>query len=167
MKKTNMLRIGAVLWLCSVSFQSVAADVLAVRTISLDLARDIASATIKECRKMGYQTSAVVVDRNGLLRVAMRDDLAARFTLQIAEEKANAVIMSGVNSSEFRKNRADIKEELNHVDGLIIMAGGVQILAGGNYIGAVGVSGAPGGDLDEACAVQALKSFEERLEFAD
>jgi len=150
-----------------VSFPSFAADVLSVRTIGLDLARDIASATVKECRKTGSQVSVVVVDRNGIVRVAMRDDLAARFTLQIAEEKANAVIMSGVNSGEFRKNRADIRPELNHVDGLLVMTGGVQITAGGNYIGAIGVSGAPGGEVDEACAVKALAGFEERLEFAD
>ena len=167
MKKTNIFRFLQLALFCSVASQSFAGDVLSVRTISLDLASDIASATLKECRKMGYQTSVVVVDRNGILRIAMRDDLAARFTLQIAEDKANAVIMSGVNSGEFRKNRADIRQELNHVDGLLVMTGGVQITAGGNYIGAIGVSGAPGGDIDEACAVKALASFEERLEFAD
>lgn len=167
MKKISLFKFWAILLSGLGSFPVFAADVLTLRTIGVDLAVDIASAAMKECRKMGYQVSAVVVDRNGNLRVALRDDLAPRFTLQIAEEKANAVIMSGVNSGEFTKNRADIKQELNHVDGLIVMAGGVQIIAGGNYIGAVGVSGAPGGDIDEACAVKALKPFEERLEFAD
>ena len=167
MKKLNIFRFWLFIFCSAMASQSFAEDVLSLRTIGLDLARDIANETIKECRKMGYQVSAVVVDRNGLLRIAMRDDLAARFALQIAEEKANAVIMSGVNSGEFRKNRADIKQELNHVDGLIVMTGGVQITAGGNYIGAIGVSGAPGGDIDEACAIKALAGFEERLEFAD
>ena len=167
MKKIKIFKLWQLIFFCTVTSPSLAEDILAMRTIGLDLARDIAGATIKECREMGYQISAVVVDRNGLVRIAMRDDLAARFTLQIAEEKANAVIMSGVNSGEFRKNRADIRQELNHVNGLIVMTGGVQITAGGNYIGAIGVSGAPGGDIDEACALKALAGFEERLEFAD
>lgn len=116
---------------------------------------------------MGYQVAAVVVDRGGNMKAALRDDFAARFTLQIAEEKANMSIMSGINSGEFLKERQDIRPELNHVDGIIVMRGGVIITSGGNRIGALGVSGAPGGDLDEACALKALKTFEERLEFAE
>lgn len=144
-----------------------AEDVLTVKNVGMELARDIATQAIEICRKQGYQISAVVVDRNGIVRAALRDDLAARFTLQIAEEKANAVVMSGVSSGEFTASRQDIRPELNHIDGIIMMRGGLQIEAGGNRIGAVGVSGAPGGDLDEACAKQALEKIEERLEFAD
>lgn len=150
-----------------VTTQINAEDMISVKTIGMELARDIASETVLACRKMGYQVSAVVVDRNGNIRAALRDDLASRFTLQIAEEKANAVVMSGISSGQFRESRADIQQELNHVDGLIIMRGGEPIHAGGSRIGAVGVSGAPGGDLDEKCAKQALEKFEERLEFAD
>lgn len=144
-----------------------ASDVLAVKTIGLALARDIASESIKACRKHGYQVSAVVVDRNGIIRAALRDDLASRFTLQIAEEKANSVILSGQKSGEFRQSRADIRPELNHMKGLIIMQGALPIEAAGARIGAIGVSGAPGGDKDELCAQQALDKLSERLEFAD
>ena len=153
--------------MCVASSQVLAGDVLTVKTASYELARDIANATLLECRKQGYQVSVVVVDRGGNLRVAVRDDLAPRFTLEIAERKANAVIMSGINSGEFSKSRTDIKQELNHIEGLIMMQGGVLIESGGAKIGAVGVSGAPGGDKDEACAKVALKSLEERLEFAE
>ena len=144
-----------------------AEDMISVKTIGMELARDIASEAVLACRKMGYQVSAVVVDRNGNIRAALRDDLASRFTLQIAEEKANAAIMSGISSGQFVKSRSDIQQELNHVDGLIMMQGGEPVLAGGSRLGAVGVSGAPGGDLDEKCAKEALEKFEERLEFAD
>ena len=144
-----------------------AVELLTVKTIGMELARDIANETVMQCRKMGYQVSAVVVDRSGNTMVAMRDDLAARFTLQIAEEKANAVIMAGVDSAEFVKNRADIRMEMNHVNGITMLQGGLMINAGGTRVGAVGVSGAPGGELDEACAKKALEVFEERLEFAE
>lgn len=159
--------LAVVLVSAVLSAPSFAGDVVTAKIIGMDLARDIADATVKECRKMGYQVAAVVVDRGGNMKAALRDDFAARFTLQIAEEKANMSIMSGINSGEFLKDRQDIRPELNHVDGIIVMRGGVIITAGGNRIGAVGVSGAPGGDLDEACALKALKAFEERLEFAE
>lgn len=142
-------------------------DVITTKNVGLEMANDIASASIEACRKQGYQVSAVVVDRNGLLRTAMRDDLAPRFTLQIAQEKANMVVMSGLKSGQFRKLRADIRPELNHIQGLIVMEGGVPIKAAGIKIGAVGVSGAPGGDKDEVCAFKGLSSVQERLDFAE
>lgn len=144
-----------------------AADTITVKRMSMELAADVAKAAVEECRKRGYQVSAVVVDRNGIPQVMMRDVLSNRFTIQIAEDKANAVILSGVSSSEFRKNRADIRQEMNHVDGIIMLEGGMPIRAGGSLLGAVGVSGAPGGDIDEACARRAVESVQERLEFAD
>ncbi len=144
-----------------------ASDSLTVRTIGMELARDIVSESIKACRKNGYQVSAVVVDRNGLIQAALRDDLASRFTLQIAEEKANSVILSGINSGEFRKSRGDIRPELNHMDGLIIMQGALPIEIAGSRIGAIGISGAPGGEKDELCAQQALDKLIDRLEFAE
>ena len=47
-----------------------------------------------------------------------------------------------------------------------MMQGGLQISAGGFRLGAIGVSGAPGGDKDEACARKALEKIGDRLEFA-
>lgn len=143
-----------------------AADVVESKSIGMELARDIANETIMACRKDGYHVSAVVVDRHGLMRAALRDDLAARFTLEIAERKANMTVMAWTNSGQFKQAREDIRQELNHIDGLIVMDGGVKIVAGGFNLGAVGVSGAPGGEKDRACANKALEKLAERLEFA-
>jgi uncharacterized protein GlcG (DUF336 family) len=144
-----------------------ASDVVTTRYIGMDLARDLANQAVLACRKDGYHVSAVVVDRFGNLRAALRDDIASRFTLQIAEEKANAVVMAGIPSGQFRDNRGDIRPELNHIDGIIMMQGGLPIDAGGSRIGAIGVSGAPGGEKDEVCAAKALEAMMERLEFAE
>ncbi len=145
---------------------SFAADVVTDKSIGMELSRDIASATIEACRKQGYHVSAVVVDRHGLMRAALRDDLASRFTLEIAERKANMTVMAWSDSGQFKKAREDIRQELNHIDGLIVMEGGLRIVSGGFNLGAVGVSGAPGGDKDAACARQALQSLDERIQFA-
>jgi len=145
---------------------SQAADTVMVKNIGMELGHDLVKQAVLECRKEGYQVSAVVVDRNGIMRAALRDDLAARFTLEIAQRKANTSIMSGIDSGDFLKSRQDIRPELNHVKGLLMVEGGVIISAGGYKIGALGVSGAPGGDKDAACAKKAIKKLEERIEFA-
>ena len=144
-----------------------AADVLIQRTIGMELGRDIVNEAVLACRKAGYQISAVVVDKNASVRAMLRDDAAARFTLDIAQRKANMVIMGGTDSGTVVKNRSDIRNELNHIDGLIMLKGGLPIIVGGYLIGAVGVSGAPGGDKDEACAQAALDALEDRIAFSE
>ena len=143
------------------------ADVLTQKNIGLEAANDIAKMSIEVCRKDGFNVSAVVVDKHGNVRSVMRDDLAAKYTIEIAQRKANMVIMSGISSGTFKGNRADIRQELNHIEGLIVMQGGLPISASGSLIGAIGVSGAPGGEKDDACAAAAIKKITERLEFAE
>ena len=164
MKHKNKLILA--IFLLATSNTLRAEEVVRTINIGLDLARDIADQTILACRKDGYHVSAVVVDRFGLTRAALRDDLASRFTLEIAERKANMTVMSWMDSGEFAKVRGDIQQELNHIKGLIVMEGAIKIVAGGYNIGAVGVSGAPGGEKDAACAKRALETLNERIEFA-
>ncbi len=167
----QMLLVFAVVVLTVNSYvktaQADASDIIMVRRMTMELAVDIARAAVKSCRDAGYQASAVVVDRVGIVQVLMRDTLANRFTLRAAEYKANAVILSGVDSSVFRANRQDIRPEINEIDGVLMMEGGVAIVAAGSIVGAVGVSGAPGGDKDEMCARAGVESVQERLDFAD
>jgi uncharacterized protein GlcG (DUF336 family) len=149
------------------SLPTQAADLLNVKLMTLDLARDVANHTLETCRKQGYQVAVVVVDRAAVPQVVLRDAYVARFATEIAERKANAVILSGVSSAELRKVRADIHAELNEIPGILLLAGGLPIRAGGSLIGAVGVSGAPGGEKDEACAAAGIKAVQERLDFAE
>lgn len=144
----------------------LAADIINNKSIGMDLARDIANETVLACRKDGYHVSAVVVDRFGLVRATLRDDLASRFTLEIAERKANMTVMTWTDSGQFKNARSDIRQELNHIEGLIVMEGGIKIMASGYNLGAVGVSGAPGGEKDAACAKKGLAKLQERIEFA-
>jgi uncharacterized protein GlcG (DUF336 family) len=146
---------------------AVAGDVINVKLMTLELARDIAEGAIDACRKDGYQVSVVVVDRSGRTQVVMRDVFANQYMTQLALGKANAVILSNTSSGELRKNRADIADELNLLDDLLVLDGGMPIRVAGSVIGAVGVSGAPGGDKDAACAQHGIDIVQERLDFAD
>jgi len=91
----------------SLPTQAAQPDLLPVRQISLELARDIAMAAIDTCRQSGYTVSAVVLDRAGNVQAALRDSLAARHTLEIAERKAGMSIMSGTDSGAFRAARGE------------------------------------------------------------
>ncbi|MDH5218060.1 MAG: heme-binding protein [Gammaproteobacteria bacterium] len=155
---------------CLITFlspYSFASDIISTRQLTHEFATELAQFAVKTCVDMGYQVTAVVVDRNATPQVMIRSSLAPRFTIQIATEKANASIMAGIKSGELRNNRQDIRNELNHIDGLIMMQGAIPVTASGSLLGAIGVSGAPGGEKDELCAQKALDKIAERLEFAD
>ena len=166
MDKCHAIKLVFGIFIAGMGFIVHATDVVNDNSIGMDLARDVANEAILACRKNGYHVSAVVVDRHGLIRAALRDDLASRFTLEIAERKANMTVMAWNDSGQFKKARPDIRQELNHIGGLIVMEGGMKIVSGGYNIGAVGVSGAPGGEKDAACAKKALKKLNGRIEFA-
>ena len=138
-----------------------------VRLLSLDMARTIADAALEACRKDGYQVSVVVTDRSGEPLVILRDIYSNRYFTQLALGKTNAVVMANTTSAQLRRNRPDMVNELNLLDGVMVLAGGVPVQVAGSLVGAVGVSGAPGGDLDEACARAGVEAVQEELEFAE
>lgn len=154
-------------FLLTLASSASASDLVTAKRMSLELARDIAQKSVDACREQGYNVSAVVVDRDGTLQVVLRDTRASRFTIELAMRKANSVTLSGASGSEFRRARQDIRDEINSVPDLLMLEGAVPIRAGGALLGAVGVSGAPGGDKDEVCAASGVASVQDRLEFAD
>jgi uncharacterized protein GlcG (DUF336 family) len=162
-----MKKLLVILSLFSPACFAAQPDMINVKQIGMELARDIATKAIEACRKSGYNVSAVVLDRAGNVQAELRDTLTAPYTLEIAARKAGLAIMAGIPSGEFAHARQDIRPELNNIHGLIVMEGGIPIQAAGSMIGAIGVSGAPGGDKDAACAAKALDAVQERLEFAN
>jgi uncharacterized protein GlcG (DUF336 family) len=164
MKKLAGFAAGALLLSAG---QVTAEGLVSAKLLSLDLARSIADAAINACREQGYQVSVVVTDRSGEPLVVMRDVYSNRYFTRLAHGKTNAVIMANTTSAELRKNRADMVNELNLLDGVMVLAGGVPVQVAGSLVGAVGVSGAPGGDLDEACARAGVEAVREELEFAE
>lgn len=141
-----------------------AGDVVTSDRIGMGLAADLAEEAVAACTRRGYSVTAVVVDPSGDPQVMMRATHAPHFTRQIATDKARAVILAGIDSGAFRANREDIRMEMNHVDGILVLDGAVVIESAGSTIGALGVSGAPGGDKDAECAREALDAFFDRLQ---
>ena len=154
--------------LCSLAMMPLqAADVVPAKLMSLDIATDIAQGAIAACRADGYQVSVVVVDRSGRTQVLLRDVFSNQYFTELAAGKARAVVLANTGSGELRSNRADMVDELNQLDGIFVLQGGLPVQVAGSTIGAVGVSGAPGGDKDEACARKGIDAVQERLDFAE
>ncbi len=135
------------------------------RNMSLDLANQIAAATVAACTAGGYAVTATVVDRAGSIRAVQRADNAGPHTLGASYEKAFTSASAKNNTLAMmegaQKNPA--AANLVHIPGFLLLGGGVPVKVGNETIGAVGVGGAPGGHLDEQCAVAALDKVKDLL----
>lgn len=135
------------------------------RNMSLDLANQIAAATVAACTAGGYAVTATVVDRAGGIRAVQRADNAGPHTVAASYEKAFTSASAKNNTLAMmegaQKNPA--AANLVHIPGFLLLGGGVPVKVGNETIGAVGVGGAPGGHLDEQCAVAALDKVKDLL----
>jgi uncharacterized protein GlcG (DUF336 family) len=141
-----------------------AQGVLTERNISLELALTIAQSALETCRGQGFHVSVTVLDRAGLVRVALRDDGASPHTFENSQRKAYTARTFRVPSAEFTTRMAadPVKAQLA-LPGVIALAGALPIKVGDDIIGAVGVSGAPGGEKDEACARTGIDKVADQL----
>lgn len=142
--------------LLAASTTALAADpmVTTVNRLNMDVAATIATATVAACRDRGIPIGVTVVDRSGIPQVQMRDTTAPPITLNVSKKKAYTAIMFNAKGSEL-EGRAD-SPLATLGEGLAFMPGSVPIAAGGRVYGAIGVSGAPDGMVDEECAEAGL-----------
>jgi uncharacterized protein GlcG (DUF336 family) len=141
------------------------APVRTERNMSLDLANQIAAASVAACQANGHAVSATVVDRAGGVRAVQRADNAGPHTLQSSERKAYTSASAKSATLAMMENAQKNPGAANLVDipGFLLLGGGVPVRVGNDVIGAVGVGGAPGGHLDEQCALAALDKVKESL----
>ncbi|MBI2771985.1 MAG: heme-binding protein [Burkholderiales bacterium] len=135
------------------------------KNISLELAMQIATAAITSCTAGGYQVAVTVVDRAGAPRVALRADNAGAHALPSSQQKAFTSASAKNNTQALMEGSQTNPgaSYLVHIPGFLLLGGGVPIRAGSEVIGAVGVSGAPRGLLDEQCAVAGLDKVRDQL----
>jgi uncharacterized protein GlcG (DUF336 family) len=142
-----------------------AQGLLTVREVSLGMALEIAQAALEACRKLDARIGVSVVDRGGHVLVTLRDDGAAHHTVELAQRKAYTARIFRQTTREFVERiignpRA---QGLKDTTGALASLGGVPIKVGEETIGGVGVSGAPGGPNDEACAAAGIAKVSDRL----
>jgi uncharacterized protein GlcG (DUF336 family) len=135
------------------------------RTMSLELATQIAAGAVAACQASGYAVTATVVDRAGGVRAVQRADNAGPHTLAASHDKAYTSASARNTTLAMMENAQKNPGAANlvHIPGFLLLGGGVPVKAGNDVIGAVGVGGAPGGHLDEQCALAALDKVKELL----
>lgn len=155
MKKTLLTSILVFAFSTSASL----AASLEAPDMSLSQAKALTSATIAACQADGYQVAVTVVDRAGVVRAVERMDNAGPHTIDASLRKAYTAASSKSLTSKTQETaqKNPAAAQLADIPGFLLLGGGVPVQSQGKVIGAIGVGGAPGGHLDEACALKAIE----------
>jgi len=131
------------------------------------LAVELAQAALADCQAGGYQVAVAVVDRFGQIQVVIRDRFAGAHTVDTAVAKAWTAASFRSNTQELDRGieAGTLSRGLRDIPGALVLGGGVPVQSAGSIVGAVGVSGAPGPELDEGCANAGIQAISDRLDF--
>jgi uncharacterized protein GlcG (DUF336 family) len=148
-----------------VDSQGTVAQTLATHRIPAALALEAVGEAVAACARQGYSETAVLVDVDGVRQAVLRGDRAGAHTLDSANDKAYtaASFKSDTSALVERAKTAPIAPLLAKLPNLLLFSGGLVIKMDDEVIGAIGAAGAPGGDLDDACARAGLDKIRDRL----
>ena len=137
------------------------------KSLSPEVALEAAQAALKQCRADGFQVAVAVVDRFGQPQVMLRDRYAGLPAADTATSKAYTALSFHAATSDLARSikSGTMDSGLARLPHVAMLAGGLVIEAGGTLLGGIGVSGAPGGDKDEACAKAGLDAIRDRIDF--
>ncbi|HKY71772.1 MAG TPA: heme-binding protein [Nitrospira sp.] len=148
-----MLSIAPPLW---------ADDLPREAVLPLTMATKAVQAAMDACKKDGYRVSVSVVDRAGVLRAMGRADGAGSHTVESSRKKAYTTASLRRPTTELAELVAKVPtlEALRDMNSeVLILGGGLPIEIGGEVVGGIGVGGAPGAHLDDACAQAGLDAI--------
>src|SRR6266702_8097990 len=162
----NLLAVATIFSVLTSSANAEEA-IVTFKSMSPELALDLARASLADCRKRGLQVSVAVVDRSGVTQVLLRDRFAGPHTVSTASGKAWTAVTFRTSTTELNaiSQPGMMQAGIRNLPGAVIVGGGLTVEAGGSLLGAVGVSGAPGGDADEACAKAGIDAVRDKLDF--
>jgi len=160
----------AALLAACLAFLPVAAQAQGTHSIKLltpETALKAAQSALKKCRDGGFQVTVAVVDRMGVTQVLLRDRYAGPHTPEMARSKAYTAVSFRTNTTELAEATQAGKPQsgVRHLPGVVALGGGLMIEAGGALLGAIGVSGAPGGKEDDVCAAAGIAAIRDDIEF--
>jgi uncharacterized protein GlcG (DUF336 family) len=154
----------ALLFICA---PAAAADAtFGIKLLTPEAALKAAQAALARCRTNGYQVTVAITDRMGVVQVLLRDRFAGPHTVDMATAKAYTAVSFRTNTTELAEATQPGKPQsgIRNRPGVAAVGGGMMIEAGGSLLGAIGVSGAPGGKEDDACAAAGIAAIREDLE---
>lgn len=137
-----------------------------VPTITLEAAMVAAQAALADCRRRGATVAVAVVDRSGNPVAMVRDPLAGMHTPDTAVRKAWTAVSFKSSTTELIAATAagGASAGIRHLPHVAVIGGGQLIQAAGSTVGGIGVSGAPSGEMDDACAAAGIRAIRDALE---
>lgn len=133
------------------------------KVLTLAVAQEIAQEAMAACHANGYNVTVLVVDALNAPKAMLRADGATASTTEVAKMKATATMLYNRPSGPAQPPPPGTPAPPATIPGTINAQGGVPIKVGDATIGAVAVSGAPGGEKDAACANAALAKVADKL----
>ena len=135
-------------------------------TLTTAAALQAAQAALTRCDKEGYTAAVAVVDRGGHALAVLRNGLAGAHTVQTAINKAATALSFRTDTTELARDSqaGRVASGVRELPNVIAIGGGMMIRAKGSLVGAIGVSGAPGGDADDVCAKAGIAAISDSLE---
>jgi uncharacterized protein GlcG (DUF336 family) len=166
-----MLRISVLAAGIAIGASAQAQGLVTVQKLSAALANELVGESVANCAQKGYKVVAVVVDLDGVRQALLRGDGAPVHSMDNAYYKAYSIASIGLSrKEETTKQMADRMAKAapttvpqTPLPNITYAQGGLAIMAGGNTIGGLGVSGAPGGQFDEECARAAMAKIKDRM----
>jgi uncharacterized protein GlcG (DUF336 family) len=137
------------------------------RSLTPETALKAVSAALGECRKRGYQVAVAAVDRAGVVQALLRDRFAGAHTPDTAIGKAWTAVSFRTDTLALAQQTqpGQASSGIRNLPRVVAVGGGELIEAAGNLLGALGVSGAPGGDADAACARAGIAAIRDEIDF--
>jgi len=149
--------------LCALALPA-SAQLLTQKVLPAGAALTVAHTAYETCKAQGYNVSVHVVGREGQVLVALRGDGTSPHTLENSFRKAYTARTFRVPSGEFAQRVKDNPTNgAVHLANIVAAQGALPIKNGDDVIGGVGVSGAPGGEKDEACALAGINQIQDIL----
>lgn len=155
-----MIRSVTILLAIAAAALTTAAAPIERKTVSLELANDLASAAIMSCRSIGRTAVVAIVDRGGNLVALQRGDDVGPHNTRAAERKAFTALSTKTRTTVLaeRASSDPTSRNLTTVSDLLLLGGGVPLLVDGDALGGIGVAGSGGAANDDQCATAAIKS---------
>jgi uncharacterized protein GlcG (DUF336 family) len=122
------------------------------RNLTLDAAMEMARAGLEDCRAKGYKVTVTVLNRHARTSVVLSDDGINPHTVENSMRKAYTAFTTKAPSVEVGKRPQPLLDGFLLLERLTTIEGGLPVFAGKELVGAIGISGAPGGEKDAACA---------------
>ena len=129
------------------------------------LAMQLAEAAVEDCNAKGFQVAVAVVDRFGVPQALLRDRFAGPHTPDTAIRKAWTAVSFRSDTVELvdATQSGTPQSGARDITNVLMLGGGTPIDVGGSMVGGVGVSGAPTGEEDDACAKAGIAAIEDQL----